>query len=225
MGLINPTLPTGGQPRGSEEVDVINALTALLNLVNGGLDDANLAGAIGGAKLHASILGQWRTVVQTLFAVHDLNGSTGLLWANQGPSADANQQMSTGSPGVLTRGAPIFFPFDPADYAVVGMTTKLRLRMGLVTNNTPTGRNFVAGMHSVQGVGPVADTIGLTLAAAVAGSTVTRNAPAANSELSDVGVEFTAPAAGLYALGLNVSGSLAADSMAVAQVMLQVRHV
>ena len=45
MGLISPTLPTTGQARGSEEVDVLNTLTALVNLVNGNLDDANMAAA------------------------------------------------------------------------------------------------------------------------------------------------------------------------------------
>jgi hypothetical protein len=47
MGLISPTLPTSGQDRGTEEVDVLNALTALVNLVNGSLDVNNLSGSAG----------------------------------------------------------------------------------------------------------------------------------------------------------------------------------
>lgn len=43
MPTINPTLPTVGEPRSTEDVDVLNALTALVNLVNGNLDDDNIA--------------------------------------------------------------------------------------------------------------------------------------------------------------------------------------
>ena len=47
MGLINPTLPTVGQPNSTEDVDVLNALTTIRNVINGGLDSANLAAAAG----------------------------------------------------------------------------------------------------------------------------------------------------------------------------------
>jgi hypothetical protein len=43
MGLIAPTVPTVGQPRGSEEVDVLNALNTIIAAVNGNIDAANLA--------------------------------------------------------------------------------------------------------------------------------------------------------------------------------------
>lgn len=45
--IINPTLPSPGSPRGTEETDVRNALTALLNLVNGDLDVNNMDPAAG----------------------------------------------------------------------------------------------------------------------------------------------------------------------------------
>ena len=54
MGLISPTRETASQPRGGEELDVSNVLTALLNLVNGNLDSANLAaGGVAAADLAA----------------------------------------------------------------------------------------------------------------------------------------------------------------------------
>lgn len=43
MAVINPTIPTGGQPRGGEETDVTNALTTIVSEINGGLDAANLS--------------------------------------------------------------------------------------------------------------------------------------------------------------------------------------
>lgn len=42
MGIINPTLPTSGGQRGSEEIDVLNALTTIVNEINGNLDAANI---------------------------------------------------------------------------------------------------------------------------------------------------------------------------------------
>lgn len=43
MGIINPDLPTPGDPRGHEETDMRNALAALLTEFNGGIENANVA--------------------------------------------------------------------------------------------------------------------------------------------------------------------------------------
>lgn len=56
MGTLNLTLPTVGQPVSTEDVDIINAFTAIQTLVNGNLDVANLAnGASTAEKLAASL--------------------------------------------------------------------------------------------------------------------------------------------------------------------------
>lgn len=47
MALINPTLPTIGQPNSTEDVDLLSALSAIIAAINGGLDTANLATAAG----------------------------------------------------------------------------------------------------------------------------------------------------------------------------------
>lgn len=228
MGLINPTLPTANQPRGGEEVDVINALTALLNLVNGSLDSANVAAAaLNADRLHASILATYKTLEVTTFALHDLmsGNAAGVRWANQGPTADASQQMGGLSNVILTRSAPLFFPFDPADYAITGKALKLRVRMALMTNSVAPGGNFTAGMYSCSPLFGAADALGLTTFNLVAGSPVTRNTPASGSKFSDVGVDFDAPAAGVYMLGLNPSAAIPADSVVAARIMLQYHHV
>lgn len=43
MGLINPTVPTVGQPNATEDVDVLNTLNTIVTLVNGNIDNANIA--------------------------------------------------------------------------------------------------------------------------------------------------------------------------------------
>lgn len=45
MALTNPSLPTIGQPVATEDVDTLSALTAILNELNGNLDQANLKNA------------------------------------------------------------------------------------------------------------------------------------------------------------------------------------
>lgn len=47
MALINPTIPTIGQPNSTEDQDVANALTTIVAAINAGLDTANLAAAAG----------------------------------------------------------------------------------------------------------------------------------------------------------------------------------
>lgn len=45
MGLLNLTLPSIGQPNSTEDVDVVNAFSAIQTLVNGNLDATNLTAA------------------------------------------------------------------------------------------------------------------------------------------------------------------------------------
>lgn len=47
MGLVNPTRGQPGQPRGIEEADEHNALTAVINELNGNLDNANFKASAG----------------------------------------------------------------------------------------------------------------------------------------------------------------------------------
>ena len=84
MGLINPVLPTVGQPRGAEEVDVLNAVTAILNLVNGNIDQANIAAdGVGPTEMlgHGAIVTSLPVAPvdgQECFFLAD--GATGIVW-------------------------------------------------------------------------------------------------------------------------------------------------
>lgn len=42
MAIISSDLPEPGQPRGSEELDVLNLLALIVNTLNGGIDKANV---------------------------------------------------------------------------------------------------------------------------------------------------------------------------------------
>jgi hypothetical protein len=43
MSVLNPILPTAGDPRGGEEIDTLNALAAILADYNGQINNDNLA--------------------------------------------------------------------------------------------------------------------------------------------------------------------------------------
>lgn len=59
MSIINPTMPTPGDPRGAEEADLANAVQTLLNEFNGNIDNANIKAAAGidKSKLAADVQG------------------------------------------------------------------------------------------------------------------------------------------------------------------------
>lgn len=55
MGIITPTMPTPGDPRGGEELDLQNAVQALLNEFNGNIDAANLKTGAGTPPLVSAL--------------------------------------------------------------------------------------------------------------------------------------------------------------------------
>jgi hypothetical protein len=89
MPIITPTIPTIGQPNASEDVDIVNTLTALLNLVNGNIDASNILnggitpaelGDIGHADdLQPGVIGVGDGVVGAAGSM-GLSVATGVLW-------------------------------------------------------------------------------------------------------------------------------------------------
>jgi hypothetical protein len=224
MGLISPTLPTAGSPRGSEEVDTINALQAIVTELNGLLDAANIEdGSITAVELAtavkpATLLGQWRTI--------DTQGS-----GIGGNETVGLKLISDSSSFVLPAGTSLpngharFLMFDPADHAVSGLTTKLRIRAGIGVNNTAPGATFTIGLYPVTFAGADANLVP-TLGTIVSGSGAALTTPAANAEVMAVSSEFDVPAAGLYMFAVDITGgTVAAACEAALRAVLQVRHV
>lgn len=120
-----------------------------------------------------------------------------------------------------------FIYIDSADYPTVGaLAAKLRVRALLSVNDVaPTG-NFTLGLHPVTrpatsgGAGLNIYTIG----AAVAGSTVTQNTPAADSHNNLVGADFALPANGIYVLGMVTTATVATSSHVHLSAALQMRY-
>jgi hypothetical protein len=111
------------------------------------------------------------------------------------------------------------FYFDPADLAIAGRTTQLRIRGAVITNGTAPATNFTLGLFPVA---TWSNTGVATLSAATATAPVVTN-PAPLTRTNAVSAAFTAPAAGWYVLGATTPGTTAAGSTTVIRADLQAR--
>lgn len=126
--------------------------------------------------------------------------------------------------GAVAQPAVMFY-YDPADYAISGKTTKLRVRAGMSTNATSPAITVTAGLYPISTPGGGAGVGGFTIGTVVTGSTVARALTASNSLDGSNSGDFTPPSAGWYALGVVGSGTQAANSWIGVNLQLQVRHV
>lgn len=139
------------------------------------------------------------------------------------PLGSQEAAMTAASDGIQARS---IFYFDPADHdasAIVARTTKLRVRAFVMTNSTAPGTTFTVGLYPVSAVtGTDPDA---TLGTVTSGSTVAVATPALSTRNQGNSGDFTAPAAGYYALAVVLAGSTAAVSVTVVRALLQMRQV
>jgi hypothetical protein len=203
---INPTLPTAGQPRPGEEIDVLNALITIRDAINGNLDAANVAHAL---------FGHWRTIAFAQGVCDGVAAGTYML-------------LSTGkefalSGALLASEGPVLVPIVAADHTVSGLATKLRLRAILACNAAAPGITFTFGLYPVS-FGSTGFSITPTLGTVVPNTTVAFASPGASTENLGVSSEIDLPADGVYVLGVNLSGTPAASTQFLAA-HVQTRHV
>lgn len=139
--------------------------------------------------------------------------------------------IGQGDPLAIT-GVGTLYPINiiclvAADYPTVGtLAPKLRVRAVLSVNDVaPTG-NFTIGLHPVTRPA-TSGVVGLcifSIGAAVAGSTVTQNTPAADSMNNLVGADFALPADGCYCLAVVTTATVAASSHVHVSAALQMRN-
>lgn len=217
MGTINLSLPTVGQPNSTEEAKIPTALTTIQNVINGNLDTANLAAS---AK-PATLLGAYRTIYQTQGC-----GTSASVGSANGYSALGSSAGQT-FVGFASIGIGWLdgFYFDPADYAVSGLTAKFRLRLGVMVNGTAPACTFNAQLQNITTVGGGAGVFAITGVGGALGATTTIVTPGANSISHAAGSDTSLPAAGTYVLALNTTAGIAANSVVQAQMQMQMRWV
>lgn len=196
----------------------VNAdLVALRDVINGNLDAGNMAAS---AK-PVTLLGQYRTLADAHAHFDDGDTSGAKLFAEEAGLVASGTSVNLGVGGQTTRK---LLAFDPADYAVSGLTVKFRVRASVATNATGPAITFTFGLYPVTSAG-AADNHSLTLGTVTSGSTVAIASPSASSVSTSAGSDFTPPSSGVYALGVALSGTVAASSCGLLMAQLDVRHV
>lgn len=178
---------------------------AIRDLLNGGLDTANLT---------AAMVGQWRTV-------HEANGTLGNgVAAGNYYFADPGVQLHAS--GTSTQSSQPF-RFDPADYALAGRTTQIRIVAAAIRNATAFG-TLTMNLYPISALagGPVSIT--LTLGTAVAGLGAALN-DSVSFKPSIAGAAITAPAADTYMPGISVPAAMSGNTWAAITWALQVRLI
>lgn len=208
----NPANLTGGAT--ASMTDIGGSLTDIQTYINGGnIDTANLAASAKPVTLR----GPYQPLGEASFMF--IAGDTAGTWYStlSAPVKTANFTSNNAPPQLIT--------LPGTDYAVSGLTTKLRVVAGTGINGAAPGINFTFGLYPVTFSGASGSSITLTLGTVVTGSTVARSTPSANTAYQDASSDFTVPSAGVYVLGIVTSGTMAASSSAVSTVRLEYHHV
>lgn len=190
MALINPTLPTVGDPNSTEDPDIVSAFGAIVSAINGGLDTTNLASGAG--VTDAQLASPNNAATKLLLRTSRVIGA-GASYSGAGTS------FAMGATGDAV-------DWDPTLYAVAGKTTRWVHRVRLVTGSTAPAVNLAVGMKVAT-----ASSLGVwgvpAYATAFTGSSGTSIAPAGSvNSLLMSNVVDSAPAAQVYVPVLDVSG-------------------
>lgn len=113
---------------------------------------------------------------------------------------------------------------DDADYAVAGLTAKLRVRAQVSTNGTVPALTFTVGLYPLTFTGG-SGNLAATLGTVVAGSTVAIASPSASATTSGVSTAVNIPADGLYCLAVATSATLTTNTAVLVTAQLQTRNV
>lgn len=192
-------IPTGG---------LANLAVTTAKIASNAIDVNKIAdNAVTNAKLYSSPNGIYRTVLERS-AIWNSSGSDPVFLGVRSTSGAEEDDV----PFHTGRA----FYFDPADYAVTGMTTKIRLRGFIVTDTTAPSTNFTFRLSTIVSTAAFVGGIGATTLSASAIS-----ADSGNTLYQTTSADLTAPAAGWYVL--CCSSGTAQRVAGTAQ--LQLRHV
>lgn len=125
-----------------------------------------------------------------------------------------------GASTVATTAPAKIIRLEAADYAVSGLTTKLRIRLQAAPNTTDSTVTFTAGLYPVALSGSIVYTLGTVVSGSQTGALNPSTAAFAENESTDV----TIPSDDYYTIGILTSGTTAASSYTALTAQLQVRN-
>jgi hypothetical protein len=193
------------------------------------LDNTLTAGANENiADVKDNITGVARDLTAVYRTVHecsttlglDLGAATYMFGLSHNVPNQVPNQVSGGG-DLIFRGTtqPIFY-FDDADYAITGLTTKMRVRAQISANATAPAITFTTGLYPLTVAGG-SDGLVYTAGTVVSGSTVAQATPSASTITQANSGAFTIPSDGAYALACVTNGTIANN--AAVQISAQVQ--
>lgn len=219
--LVYPSSLVAGQP---ENVNDLNSnLNAISTVINGGLDNANIAASAGivDTKLASPNNAVYRTVA--CGPIHILGGvTTGTYMLSSrvyGALDDPATDFSYAGPSIINIAA--------SAYTVAGKTTYMRLRVNMATNNTSLSTSVVkTGLYPISSCGGASSgTVTAVFGTVVAGSQVTHGSSWSAGATGDVSSDFALPSNGPYVVGVNIAtASTPANHGSAGSWQLEVRH-
>lgn len=130
--------------------------------------------------------------------------------------------------GTTTFSKAVAFYLNPADYAVSGRSTVLRITHAMTVNSVAPAITMTAGLYPIATYTGTSNEVTVaTLGSVVSGSTAAIATPAAGpaSVTPVLSSDFAFPSAGYYLFGVVASGAQAANSHVGIHLSLQVRQV
>jgi hypothetical protein len=201
MGTISLQIPQVGQPDTTEDVKIANDFTTIQTVINGNLNDANLLSpnsSVRNLLLTSQAPAGGGAVAGDYFFLPE--GTGFVSSGTSGTTAIACWQGDAGYSG------------QPQDFTVANKSAYCRIRMSVQTNATAPAVTFVASLYPLTGIVGGAGTITYTFGAALAGGASVAS-PGASSAVGATGAQFAMPTANTaYTLGVNISGTTAANS-------------
>jgi hypothetical protein len=195
--------------------DLSNSFADVKTFLTGAnLDATNMA---------ASVFSPYQTIqTQSAKIAHADTGSSGTYFVDNNSSASEVRLLLSGTAANST---PVLVPLVPNDFAIAGLTTRLRLGVSLGVNATAPACNFTFGLYSILSTFSSGAAFQTTVGSVVTGSTITRNTPSASTVYRDVGSDFAFPTGGAYVFGAALSAGTAANNFCSVTYTLQVHWV
>ena len=213
MGQISLQIPQVGLSDSTEDPKVAANITTLQTLVNGQLDDTNLASPNNAYR--RAMLSAFDLITSGLAGANDyLLTSSGF-----GPLL-SNQDITTATAAMVT--VPMWlgdagYSSQPQDFQVANKTAYCRVRAHLLVNGVAPGTTTITvGLYRITGSGGTGTggNLHYTFGSALAGSTVAQANPSSGTTYGLESGQFAVPTNNnAFALGFRLSAPISSLSV------------
>lgn len=167
--------------------------------------------------------GVWKTLEEQAYIIDSSAVAGANCFAPGGVPRPTGASFATFPSTDLPMGFAGFY-LDPADFAVAGLTTQLRIAASGYRNGLSWGAGAITfGLYPNTGVGGAFNALFVNMGTIVSGSGVSITSPSALGNHPLIGSPFSPPAASHFMLGAAVP-SISPGAAMEGRIALQVRH-